>query len=31
MASFFKRGKTWYYSVDIGADKDGKRKKQSRG
>ena len=34
MASYFKKGKTgktWYYSVDIGLDKDGKRKKQKRG
>lgn len=31
MASFFKRGKKWYYSMDIGCDKDGSRKKQSRG
>jgi integrase len=31
MASFFRRGNKWYYSVDIGFDKDGKRKKQSRG
>jgi hypothetical protein len=28
MASFFKEGKTWYYSMDIGKDKDGKRRKQ---
>lgn len=31
MASYFKKGKTWYYSVDIGLNKDGKRKKQKRG
>lgn len=31
MASFFKRGKKWYYSMDIGVDESGKGKKQSRG
>jgi len=31
MASYLKRGKTWYYSIDIGKDKDGKRKKQLKG
>jgi integrase len=31
MASYFKRGKTWYYSIDIGKDKDGKRKKKLKG
>ncbi|MBP2656246.1 MAG: hypothetical protein H6Q73_3815 [Firmicutes bacterium] len=31
MASYFKRGKKWYYSIDIGVDADGKRLKQSRG
>jgi integrase len=31
MASFFKRGKTWYYSADIGKDKNGERKKKLKG
>jgi integrase len=31
VAHVFKRGKTWYYSIDIGKDKDGKRKKQLKG
>ncbi|MBP2663538.1 MAG: hypothetical protein H6Q71_1486 [Firmicutes bacterium] len=31
MASYFKRGKKWYYSIDVGVDADGKRLKQSRG
>jgi len=31
VASYFKQGKTWYYSVDIGLNKEGKRKKQKRG
>jgi len=31
MASFFKDGKTWYYSIDIGKDQNGKRRKQKRG
>jgi len=31
MASLFKDGKTWYYSIDIGKDHNGKRKKQKRG
>lgn len=31
MASYLKRGKTWSYSIDIGKDKDGKRKKQLKG
>lgn len=31
MACIFKRGKTWSYSVDIGRDNDGKRKKKGKG
>lgn len=31
MASFFKVGKVWYYSIDIGKDKDGNRKKKKKG
>lgn len=31
MASFFKVGKTWYYSMDIGKDENGERKKRKRG
>jgi integrase len=31
MASFYKRGKTWSFSIDIGFDKDGKRKKKGVG
>lgn len=31
MASFFKVGKTWYYSTDIGKDQNGERKKLKRG
>jgi len=31
MASFYKRGKTWSFSIDIGYDKDGKRKKKGVG
>lgn len=31
MASFYRRGKTWSFSIDIGYDKDGKRKKKQMG
>jgi len=31
MASFYKRGKTWSFSIDIGFDKDGKRLKKGIG
>lgn len=31
MACIFKRGKTWSYSVDIGRDETGKRKKKGKG
>ena len=31
MASFFKVGKSWYYSIDVGKDKDGNRKKKKKG
>ena len=31
MASFYRRGKTWSFSIDIGYDKDGKRKKKQVG
>jgi integrase len=31
VASFYKRGKTWSYSIDVGLDKDGKRKKKGVG
>lgn len=31
MACIFKRGKTWSYSVDIGHDEKGKRKKKGKG
>lgn len=31
MACFYKRGKTWSFSIDVGKDKDGKRKKKGVG
>lgn len=31
MASYFKVGKSWYYSIDVGKNKDGTRKKKKKG
>ncbi len=31
MACIYKRGKTWSYSIDIGRDENGKRKKKGKG
>ncbi|MBP2641886.1 MAG: ydcL [Firmicutes bacterium] len=31
MASLFKVSKTWYFSIDVGKDANGKRKKEKRG
>ncbi|MDT8900038.1 tyrosine-type recombinase/integrase [Anaeroselena agilis] len=31
MASFYKRGKTWSFMIDVGLDKDGKRKQKGCG